>query len=398
MKIALVSHSLPPTGAGQALVIFRLFQHADPAKYCLISPESSGPDKARYAGTLPGRRYELPKPFRVKRGERFGLRYARETININLAVRQHARRIADIVRREQCEAIVACTGDVTLLPAGFSASRTAGVPFYAYIFDDYVHRECEDPSAALWARRFEPRFMKGATKVIVPNEMLRDDLRRRYNVEAVVIHNSFDISPYAVNGNGVAASGDKEIKIVYTGEIYDAHYDAFRNMVHALQSLSRPDVKLHIYTNRSAGDLETLGITGPVVHHPGLPATEMPNVQMDADILFLPLAFESPYPNLVRNSSTTKLGEYLAARRPVLVHAPKDSFVSWYFRTNDCGVLIDENDPARVADGINTILSDDALCRRMATNAWACARRDFTIEASRDAFARLVGWNGSEQR
>jgi len=338
----------------------------------------------------------LPQPFRVKRGERFGLRHLREGMNIPLAVRQRASRIADIVRREKCEAIVACTGEVTLLPAAYRASQSLRVPFYAYIFDDYSYREWEDPAAAFWARRFEPRLMKNAAKVIVPNEMLGDDLRKRYGIEPVVIHNSFDISPYEVNGR--PRPDNEEVKIVYTGEIYEAHFDAFRNMIEALKAMNRPDVKLHIYTNRSAEDLDKLGISGPVVHHPGRPVTEVPNIQMNADMLFLPLAFDSPYPHLVRTSSTTKLGEYLAARRPVLVHAPKDSFVSWYFRTHQCGVVVDQNDPSRLAEGIQSILRDDALRQRLTTTGWERARQDFSIEKSRADFARLVGWNEAEHR
>ena len=396
MKIALVSHRLPPSGAGQALVIYRLLQNVDETRYCLISPKAAAAPEAtngRYAATLPGAHYELEKPFRINRGDRFGLRYVREGMNIPFAVKQHAQRIVEIVRREQCEAIVACTGEVTLLPAAHLASQRLGIPLLAYIFDDYSYREWEDPSAAFWARRYERRFIKDAAAVIAPNEILRDDLRHRYNVMPVVIHNSFDISPYEQNGRLTSAiDAKKEVNLVYTGEIYEAHYDAFRNMIRAIELLGRPELKLHIYTNRLAEDLEKLGISGPVVHHPGLPGTEMPRVQMDADILFLPLAFESPYPNLVRTSSTTKLGEYLGARRPVLVHAPKDSFVSWYFRTNDCGVVIDENDPGRLAEGINTILSDNSLCQTMAMNAWECARRDFSIDLSRAAFAELVGW------
>jgi glycosyltransferase involved in cell wall biosynthesis len=125
---------------------------------------------------------------------------------------------------------------------------------------------------------------------------------------------------------------------------------------------------------------------------------EMPGIQMEADLLFLPLAFNSPYPELVRTSATTKLGEYLAARRPVLVHAPPDSFVSWYFRRYDCGLVVDESDPARLAEGIERVLGDAGLRRLLSANAWERARADFDIRQSRDAFARLIGLEGAQGR
>ena len=397
MKFALISHQVPPTGTGQPLVIYRMLQDFRPDDYSVISFAPPNADNNAYASshTLPGRYHYLPRPSRINRGHRFGLRHLREGINIPVAVLQHAKRITRIVTEDACEAVVACTGDVTLLPAGYLASRRAGVPFYAYVFDHYSYREWEDPSAAFWARRFEPFLMKRATAVIAPNEVLRDDLRARFGVEATVIHNSLDISLYDPGAHVPTSTQDGEIKIVYTGEIYEAHYDAFRNLVSAIALLRRPEIKLHLYTNRPDEELNALGISGPVVRHQALEMTEMPRVQMDADILFLPLAFTSPYPQLVRTSATTKLGEYLAARRPVLVHAPGDSFVSWYFREHNCGVVIDESDPGLLAKGIDLILSDKSLQEKLAASAWTRVQADFDIKRSRKTFAELVGLNGS---
>jgi glycosyltransferase involved in cell wall biosynthesis len=234
--------------------------------------------------------------------------------------------------------------------------------------------------------------MKGAAGIVVPNEVLRDDLQERFGVEATVIHNSFDISPYetaAANGNIRSASAG-EVSVVYTGAVYQAHFGAFRNLMAAINKLDRRDVRLHLYTNQPAESLERENVRGPIVRHPQRSMTEMPRVQMEADILFLPLAFDSPYPDLVRTSATTKLGEYLAARRPVLVHAPRDSFISRYFREHECGIVVDEDDPARLAEAIKLVLSDSTLCNRLIQNAVQRARTDFSISASRAAFARLL--------
>ncbi len=393
MKLALVSHVLPGSGLGQATVIHRMFSGFKPENYCLISLEPSYPGEHGEAqpDSLPVKHYQLSRAFRLTRGHRFGLFRIRESINILWAIIRHARSIAAIIRKEGCDAVLACTGDVTLLPASYLASRWTRVPFYAYIFDHYSYREWQNPVAAFWARRFESRLMKGAAAVIAPNEILRDELRRQYGIEAAVIHNSFDISPYEIE-RGPRSGGDEgEIKIVYTGEIYEAHYDAFRNLLEAIESLRRPEIKLHLYTSHPLEYLNAKGIRGPIVRHPTRATTEMPAIQTQADLLFLPLAFNSPYPDLIRTSSTTKLGEYLAARRAVLVHAPAGSFVSWYFRQYDCGLVVDDSDPAKLADGIERILKDSGLREKMIANAWERASADFDIRTSRTAFANLLG-------
>lgn len=391
MKVALISHTLPPSGTGQALVLYRLFQHVSPDSYCLISTDAPdhGSPRNRYSEKLPARYFRLPRPRFLKRGYRFGLARVRQHVNMLLAVFQHARNIAVIVNQESCGAVLACTGDVTLLPAGYLASRWRRLPFYAFIIDHYSYREWGDSIAPFWARLFEPWLIRGADVVICGNEIIRDDLNKHYGIDATVIHNSFDISPYESEWQRPSANG--EVKIVFTGEIYDAHYDAFRNLVTAIESLKRSNIKLHLYTNRSREDLKRLGIEGrPIVCHEPRNQTEMPGIQRQADLLFLPLAFDSPYPNLVRTSSTTKLGEYLAARRPVLVHAPTDSFVSWYNRQHKCGVVVDESNPAKLAESIELILNDPDLRQSLSDNAWQRACIDFDLSNARSTFAKLV--------
>ena len=66
----------------------------------------------------------------------------------------------------------------------------------------------------------------------------------------------------------------------------------------AIQKLDHLRVSVHLYTNQPEETLQRENVRGPIVLHPQQAMTEMPQVQMNADILFLPLAFDSPYPDL----------------------------------------------------------------------------------------------------
>jgi glycosyltransferase involved in cell wall biosynthesis len=57
-------------------------------------------------------------------------------------------------------------------------------------------------------------------------------------------------------------------------------------------------------------------------------------------------------------------------------------------------VVVDEDDPARLANSIELILSDNRMCQRLIANAYERAREDFDIVASRAAFFQLLGLNG----
>jgi glycosyltransferase involved in cell wall biosynthesis len=230
--------------------------------------------------------------------------------------------------------------------------------------------------------------------VIAPNEFLRDELRRRFRIEPIVIHNACDLSVYEGERGGEdegSGGGGVEGRIVYTGGVGVLHFDAFRNLVAAVESLGRDGVKLHLYTPQRRAEIDGAGIRGPVVYHEHEPVSAMPAIQQSADVLFLPLAFESAYPEIVRTAAPGKMGEFLAARRPVLVHAPPDSFIAWYFRHFECGLVVDRNDPAELARALELLLSDIVLREKLSARAWERAQEDFSLSKARAQFAAVLG-------
>jgi glycosyltransferase involved in cell wall biosynthesis len=80
-----------------------------------------------------------------------------------------------------------------------------------------------------------------------------------------------------------------------------------------------------------------------------------------------------------------------SARRPILVNAPADSFLAWYFRRHECGLVVDRDDPAELALAPERLQSDAGLCRRLSERAWARARVDFSVTKVREQFEVLLG-------
>jgi glycosyltransferase involved in cell wall biosynthesis len=339
---------------------------------------------------LPGKYYHLPPEYSIIRGQRFRVvNSLRRIFNTMMGIATRGRRIAKIVKDEKCEAIISCSGDLLDLPAAYFASRLTGVPFYPYVFDYYAY-QFVDVERRHHAAFLEPFLIRGAKNVIVPNETLAEELHQRYGSETTVLHNPTYLSQYS---SVIADDTDRiagQVRIVYTGAIYDAHFDAFRNLLRAIENLDRDDVRLHVYTALPREWLEANGIRGPIVIHDHVATEKIPSIQKEADILFLPLAFECPYPEIIRTSAPVKLGEYLAAGRPVLVHSPPDCFLSWYFRRHECGIVVDQNDAAAVGRAIEQILADPNLRRRVSENAWRQAVSDFSIEGGRAEFCNLL--------
>ncbi len=392
MKFALVSNVLPPSESAHAAIIYRLLRDLDPETYCLLSStdytNNTGPN---YSERFPGKYYHLPPNFQFTRGYRFGLQSLREKVNLAIGVVLRSRTISRILKREKCDTVIICTGGREILdfPAAYLASRLTGVRFYAYLLDQYSHMVSYVLGNS-YLRHLESRILKGATRVIVPNEFLRDELRQRFNVEAVVIHNMCDLEPYE-HAFENESNETGETQIVYTGGIGPLHYDAFRNLLTAIKLLERKNVRLHLYSPQPRKDIESEGIAGPnVVFHEHEPVSAMPGIQQRADILFLALALNSQHPDIVRTAMPGKMGEYLASGRPILVHAPADSFVASYFRDHECGLVVDETDPAQLARAIDSLLNNADLRKSLGARAHDRAKADFDQVKEKARFTELL--------
>jgi glycosyltransferase involved in cell wall biosynthesis len=392
VKVAWVSNILPPSHTAHAAILHRLLRDRDPATYCLLSARNyvDGPQE-EWSGRLAGRYHHL-HTWRLTRGYRFGLARVRAGVNLVLDLRR-VLMIARILRRERCAAVVACTGgdEIVDFAAAYLASRVTRLPFYAYLLDQFSHM-VRFGLGRTFVGRLEPTIMKHAAGVIVPNEFLAEEVRRAFPVDPVVIHNPCELPLYEEARGSEAERPSGECRIVYTGEIGELHFNAFRNLLGAMALPGVNEARLHLYTRTSRSRLEAEGVRGPVVFHGQQPLSDMPSIHTRADILFLPFSIESAYGEIIRTAAPGKMGEYLAARRPILVHAPADSFVAWYFRRHGCGLVVDRDDPAEVADALRRLLTDTALCRTLSERAWERARADFDLEKSRARLDALLGW------
>ena len=393
MKVAVISQPLPPMAFGQSVILYRLFKAFRADDYCLISTLNF--DSEHSSRRLPCKYFQISNRGELTRGYRFGLSIIRESYNITVAAYLRARQIARIVRQEKCEAIMSCSGGFDLLdvPAGFIASRLARVPFYVYLFDTYSHMWLELNTQVIGSGT-ESLILKRAAGVIATNEAAAEFLRSRYGVASRVIHNPCDLSEYE-SGPRLEVNAGREKRIVYTGSVYAAHYDVLRNLVMAVEQIARPEVKVHLYTSTSNSQLQLNGIRGPVVYHGHQPSEAMARIQQSADVLFLGLAFEAPYPDLIKMSSPGKLGELLASRRPILLHAPPESFLSTYFRRYECGVVVDENDPGKLSAALARLIDDTYLQHRLSENAWARALADFDLVKAQNELAKLLNLKGA---
>ena len=113
--------------------------------------------------------------------------------------------------------------------------------------------------------------------------------------------------------------------------------------------------------------------------------------QRQADILYLPLAFNSRAPDVIRTAAPGKLAEYLVAGVPILVHAPSFSYIARDAREHGWGFVIDTLEPAALADGIRMLLNDPELRSLLVEKAFAIAGSRHDAVRVREELRRRLG-------
>jgi glycosyltransferase involved in cell wall biosynthesis len=311
-------------------------------------------------------------------------------LNMGLgALRSVFERAAEIGRHVGAfkpSVLVACTASPFDLPACTLVALRRRLPLVTYLFDDPIYQWVPGPLRD-FARLWEPLWSRVAAAVVVPNEAMQQELCARRRKQAVLVRNPVPREAFA-RASSAWPARPGQYRIVYTGSVYHAQADAFLNLLHALRLLD--SWSLHIYTSQSEAELQAYGIEGPqVVRHEHVTQRDAYEMQQAADVLFLPLAFSSAIPEVLRTSAPMKMGEYLASGRPILVNAPPETFTARHVGGHDAGYVVDAPEPALLANALRSIASEPDRRRAICENALHLAET-YTVDRAREDFWNLL--------
>jgi glycosyltransferase involved in cell wall biosynthesis len=381
-RFAVTTRFLPPLWSGQAVVLGRLLAGLDPTRYCLIT-RAHGSDRRAFQETLPAPYFDLPVERRLTNRR---MRPLVERLNFLLAVLQRGLHTARVLQREKLSTLVVCTGDLVDPPAAWLAARLTGCDLYMYFFDDFTLQWWAEERTVRAAGWLERLICRRATGLIAPNEVMAKVLRGRYGRDTWIVRNPAPLNP-PVPACLAFPIRPGEIQVTFTGAIYHLNYDVLRAIKQAAAVLNRegtlPRVRLHIYTAQPHEALEAEGLNGPdVALHQHVPPEQVQEIQRTSDILLIPFSFTPAAQSFVKSSATAKLADYLVTGRPILALCPRDSFLAIYLETHGCGIVVDNENPEKLAAAIRRIADDHELRYSLAEKALACARQDFNPAAA----------------
>jgi glycosyltransferase involved in cell wall biosynthesis len=216
-------------------------------------------------------------------------------------------------------------------------------------------------------RILEPLVLRSADRVLVTGEPTQEYYRNKYNVIAEILRHSVELSEY--NLITKRTSKKDETTIVFTGVVTQSQLGSVLDMVNMVNGSFDLNVKFIVVSTTDLQQLKQMGIEGKRVFCRQAKRMEIPKIQQSADILFLPLSFKYYSELNVITAAPSKLPEYLAAGRPILVYAPAHSYYVKYAREHKFALIIDRPDPDLLKQGLFRLQSDDALCQHLLNNA-----------------------------
>jgi glycosyltransferase involved in cell wall biosynthesis len=287
----------------------------------------------------------------------------------------HAWRL---LRRAETRGLFVVYPKQHFLFAACLATAFSNKPLIAYFTDIYSDTL---PRRRRVARTLERFFARRVDLFFAMTDAHAEFIRKRFSplrdrpLPIITLPPAYDAPPAPVDDGGGKLEGKPAI--VFTGAVYYAQAEAIKRLIAALEhpDLAGYDVHLHLFSPMPPAELARLGIhPGPRVHIASLTQEEARGAQRRADILFLPLAFDVD-PLILQTASPSKMAEYLAAARPILVHAPENAFLTRYAREEGFAEVVEEPDEGALAAAVARLASDPERVRKLLERGAATLKR-----------------------
>ncbi len=400
-RILYLSDTVPPFTSGSTVIMHRLLSKFPDESYVLLSRSAKPNSEERIDEEL-----WLPGHYVYAMSSSFWRFFSK--LQSRSSVWKWLQTLPVFVRGMQVVVREKSVKHLLVAPSAFSGTFLLAtcwlhcitrIPMSVYFFDMFDRGQkttLEDRMRC----SIEGMAIRLSSNVFVMSEPLQEHYDYKYGIESVLLPHPVDLTSYALPDDGGSCIDNKPdlpLRIVFSGMIYEAQLDAILNLVQVVNESQ--DMEFHIYSPITEAKRRWMGITGDnVVFHGAVSHSEIPGILQGADILFLPVAFDYIYANMIeempadklreqraagreviRTASPSKFPEYLAAGRPILIHAPEFSYVVWYGKTHRCAEVVDTPDLKALRNAVLRLQNDKSYCDLLATNARkAVAKHDAT--------------------
>lgn len=297
-----------------------------------------------------------------------------------------------VIKNKNIQSILAFSDYGPAMIGAYLLHKITKKKYTIFIFDIYKGNFFLFPGNQL-ANFFEKRMFKAASTIIVNNEGTREFYVQRYGSDVagkiVNIPNSSFPDAYEKLHSTVRKESSVT-NITFTGHVGWPQAGALLNLVRAIDEMKETQIHLYIYSPSPKEYLKELSIeeSEKITISVASPL-EMPEIQHRADILFIPLAWNTKSQSIIDTATPTKMTDYLAAGKPILVHAPQSTFLVRYAKENKFAAIIDEENIELLKSTIMRLTSDKSYCKELVENAQKTFFRNHDASVNAPEFQKI---------
>ena len=231
------------------------------------------------------------------------------------------------------------------------------------------------------AKLVQNRIFNSSDKIFVMSQGMKDLYKQKYNIETIPILHSFSENIDKNNSKNIL-----ENSIFWGGSIYLINKETVKRIHKACLDLN---FKLTLSAANKKENLEKMGFEYKNINIlPFLSRDEyIKNISNQRALL---LSIDWPDESSVHKDELatifpTKTIEYLISGRPIIVHCPKEYFLSKFFKKYECGIVINQRDIQKIKDKISSALVNKKKLDEIIENAYN-ASKQFHISNVKSAF------------
>ncbi len=223
-------------------------------------------------------------------------------------------------------------------------------------------------------RRYMRKVVAETDVLYVISDVQKADYEKAFKKPCSVITKAADFSQDAP----LKASYGDPLQLVYTGNINGNRWKTLNLIARSLKMINKTDIKaeLRIYTGSFVTKKmeKALNIDRCSYIMGSVSASEVLNIQREADILVHAEALDLKNKLAVRQSFSTKLVDYMKSARPIFAVGPKDVASVKYFIDHDCAMVA--SSAGEVYEELLTYINDHDELSALAQKSYDCGKNN----------------------
>jgi glycosyltransferase involved in cell wall biosynthesis len=350
-RVLLSSWAFPPVSSGSGYILYQLLRHfpqeefvavhgiSEPTAYQGRSLDAIGSQVTMFGSYLWTRRIMRRLPA--------------------IYIPRIRRHIVQLARKYDVRRIYAHYPEGCFTVAAWQAAEELGLPLTVYL--DVLWEESGNDSLAL-ARAYEHKVLERAENRFAITEFAIEYLEKKHGLKVELLPHTTDTAGLPEGLRKLPEDGPPVVH--FAGGISSRmNGDAVLRLARAA-AIAKTSPKLDMCTPSLPDELRRLGIGSRYVDQASLA-----DAQARSTVLFLPLAFDSSEPLMIRHNFPTKAMDYLRSGRPILVHSPADSYLTWLARKEGFAVVVDRPDAEELAAAMDRLIADRQLQENVVAKA-----------------------------